>query len=140
MMDAKVLNEYIWQGLRKEVYADKIELYLPFFFGNTCDQPLCLTWNRDGVLSDGGRTIAELEKRLGDIRPYMADICAILSQCSDCQLVSGRMIVKKQYRTVICGDNQYSDYLAGMNQMLNAITRISVIDQLLGEKVQEVTL
>ena len=33
-MDAQALTEYIRQGIRKEVYADRIALYLPFFFGS----------------------------------------------------------------------------------------------------------
>ena len=129
-MDAQALREYVWQGLRKEVYADKIEIFIPFYFGSHSDQPLCLTWNRDGILSDGGRTVAELEKRVGSIQPYLDEIYAILSECGDCRLVSGRILVKDQFQTMISGENQYLDYLGGMNQVLRAITRISMVDML----------
>lgn len=126
-MDAKALHEYIWQGISKEVYADGIELHLPFFFGNSSDEPLCLTWDRKGVLSDVGRTIAELERRVGSIQPYMDAICEILSQCGDCKLIGGRIIVKEHFQTVISGEKQYPDYLGGMNRMLEAIARISIL-------------
>ena len=128
MMDAKTLYKYIWQGIRKEVYADRIELHLPFFFGNSSDEPLCLTWDRNGVLSDGGRTIAELERRVKNIQPYMDAARAILSQCGDCKLIGGRIIVKEHFQTVISGEMQYLDYLGGMNDMLEAIACISVLD------------
>ncbi len=126
-MDANKLREYIWQGVRKEVYADKIELYLPFFFENCRKEPLCLTWNRDGVLSDGGRTISELEYRVGNIEPYLDMVRRILSNCGGCKLVGGRIIVKEHFQTVIAGDTQYVDYLGGMNLMLKAIAQIGLV-------------
>ena len=33
-VNAEKLQKYILQGICKKVYPDKIELYLPFFFGN----------------------------------------------------------------------------------------------------------
>ena len=128
MIDAMKLHEYIWQGIRKEVSADKIELYLPFFFGEGIDDPLCLTWDRKGVLSDGGRTISELKKRVGDIRPYLDTIDRILAQCGDCALVGGQAIVKEHFQTVIFQEEEYLAYLHGMNLMLKAITLISIMD------------
>lgn len=128
MMDAVNLHTYIWQGIRKDVQADKIQLYLPFFFGAGSDEPLCLTWSRDGVLSDGGRTVSELKKRVGDIQPYLHTIQAILSRCGDCRLVGGQAIVKDHFQTVISGEKQYSDYLGGLNLMLKAISLISTLD------------
>ena len=126
-MDAGTVHDYIWQGIQKKVYADRIELHLPFYFGNNNDKPLCLTWDRNGILSDGGRTIAELEKRDRNIHSYMDTVRMILSQCGDCKLVGGRIIIKENFQTVISRDTQYQDYLGGMNDMLEAIARISVL-------------
>lgn len=129
-MDANKLQQFIWQGIRKEVLPEQIKLYIPFCFGNANDAPLCLTWDRNGVLNDGGRTMTELKQRVPDVRPYMDLIKDILSRCGDCKLVGGRMIVKEQFQTVIAGQDQYQDYLGGMQQMLRAISCISVIDTL----------
>lgn len=128
MMDPASLYKSIWQGIRKEVYADKIELYLPFFFGEGIDTPLCLTWDREGVLSDGGRTISELKKRVGDIRPYLDTISGILDRCGGCRLVGGQTIVKEHFQTVIAQQEEYQAYLHGMNLMLKAMTLISILD------------
>jgi hypothetical protein len=129
-MNGGRLQEMIWQGIRKEVCEDCVKLYLPFFFGHKNDEPLCLTWNRKGILSDGGRTISELERRLGNIQPYQNMIISLLSRCGDCKLVGGRTIVKEHFQKVISPDGEYWDYLAGMNQMLKAITQISVIESI----------
>ena len=139
-MDARALHKSIWQGIYKEVSADKIQLYIPFYFGSGNDAPLCLTWDRNGMLSDGGRTITELESRLGCVQPYMEQIHAILTKNGDCQLVSGRIIVKKQFQSVISDDHQYQDYLGGMNHMLKAISLISAIGAIPVCKTQEVKL
>lgn len=139
-MDAANLREYIWQGIRKEVYADTIELYLPFFFGAGVHEPLCLTWDRDGVLSDGGRTITELKNRLGDISPYLDTIRMILSDCADCRLVGGQVIVKDHFQTVTYCGNEYLDYLGGLNQMLKAITTISILDTISVSEYGEVSV
>ena len=77
-MDVQALNGYIRQGIGKEVFTDRIELYLPFFFGEGKTEPLCLTWDKKGVLSDGGRTLAELKKRVGDLTAYAESIQNIL--------------------------------------------------------------
>lgn len=129
-MDCQKLYAYIWQGIRKEVRADRIELFIPFFFSEGSDAPLCLTFHADGVLSDGGRTMSELKKRLGDIGPYMDMIRNILLQCGDCRLVGGQNIIKDSFQTVVFGEDRYQDYLGGMNYMLMAISRISIVDQL----------
>ena len=50
-MDDSALTGYIRQEIRKEVYDDRIELYLPFYFGAGDFAPLCLTWdNENGAL------------------------------------------------------------------------------------------
>ena len=138
-MDADRLHEYIWQGIRKEVLPDRINLHLPFCFGPGDGEPLCLTWDAKGTLSDGGRTIAELKRRIGDIRPYMNSIIEILAQCGDCRLVGGQMIVKDHFQTVICGNETYLDYLGGMHQMLKAISWICVVDTLDSLRCKEVS-
>lgn len=128
MIEATKLREYIWQDIRKEVSDSGIRFYIPFCFGTEDDMPLYLTWDRDGTLSDRGRTVSELKKRVGDISPYLDSIHRILARCADCRLVGGQIIVKDRFQTVISGQEQYPDYLGGMNQMLKAITLISVLD------------
>lgn len=140
MIDAMKLREYIWQGTRKEVSADKIEFYLPFFFGEGIDAPLCLIWDRKGVLSDGGRTISELKKRVGDIRPYLDTIDRILARCGECRLTGGQVIVKEHFQTVIFREKESLAYLQGMNQMLRAITLISILDTVAVTENAEVKL
>ena len=128
MMRPDALQQYIWQGIRKEVHEDRIELYLPFFFESHTDAPLCLTWNRDGVLSDGGRTIAELRKRVGNINPYMEKLRRILDERCPVELEAGHILVLKQYQTVNTPEEAYVDYLSGFSRMLRVISLISVID------------
>ena len=140
MIEAMKLREYIWQGIRKEVSNDEIRFYVPFFFGTEDDKPLCLTWDRDGTLSDDGRTIFELKKRVGDIRPYLDSIHRILARCADCRLVGGQIIVKDRFQTVISDQEQYPDYLGGMNHMLKVITLISILDTISVSDDGEVSL
>lgn len=129
-MQAEKLQGYIWQNIRKEVYQDEIELYLPFFFGNEQDEPLCLIWNENGVLSDGGRTMKELRNRLGDLTPYMDAIHFILDQDAPVALVGGQNLVVKHHRTCIYLGEEYIDYLASLSWLLKTISRISVVDTL----------
>ena len=72
-MDIQSLNNSIMQGIFYEDCGDHIVISMPFFFGNN-SEPLRLVWNNKGVLSDRGRTIAELKDRLGDIAPYKESI------------------------------------------------------------------
>ncbi len=130
-MEGSKLQEFIWQGIQKDVCDDHIKLYLPLLFGRENGEPLCLIWDKNGILSDGGRTISELEQRIGTVQPYRNKIISILSRCGDCKLVSGRIIVKEHFQTVISSDGEYLDYLGGMNHMLKAITQISVVDTVL---------
>lgn len=128
MMSPEALQKYIRQGIRKEVHQDRIELYLPFFFESGDDAPLCLTWNKDGVLSDGGRAIAELKKRVGDMTPHMEKIRRILNGRCPVELAAGHILVLRQYQTLITPEETYVDYLAGLSRMLRVISLISVID------------
>lgn len=139
-MQAEKLHEYIWQGIRKEVFPDRVELYLQFFFGSDRDEPLCLTWDRNGVLSDGGRTLSELKKRLGDIAPYRDSIDRILAASGNVTLVGGQNLIVKSYVTCIDGEKQYLDYLHGLNQMLKAISQISIVDTIRVSKYGEVSV
>lgn len=139
-MQAEKLYEYIWQDIRKKVYPDRIELYLPFFFGGNHDEPLCLTWDKNGVLSDGGRTLSELKKRLGDLTPYHDTIRRILGASGNVTLVGGQNLVVKIYVTCIFGEEQYLDYLGGLRYMLKAISLISVVDTIQVSEYGEVSI
>ena len=130
MMSPEALQKYIRQDIRKEVHQDRIELYLPFFFESGDDTPLCLTWDKEGVLSDGGRTIAELRKRAGNIDPYMEKLRRILNERCPVELAAGHQLVIRQFQTAISPEETYVDYLAGLSRMLRVISLISVIDTL----------
>lgn len=127
-MEAQALTGYIRQGIRKKVYDDRIELYLPVFFGNGESEPLCLVWDNKGVLSDGGRTLTELKKRVGDLTPYRDSIQNILKPLGQVTLEGGHKLVVRYYQTCYFGEKSYQDYMAGLNRLLRAISLISVVD------------
>ncbi len=139
-MDAQVLTDCIRQGIRKEVSADRIRLYLPFFFGNGESEPLCLIWNEKGVLSDGGRTLAELKKRVGDLTTYQNRIENILSSLGMVELEGGHRLVVRHFQTRVSGENTSIDYMSGLNRMLRAISLISIADTLAVEQDGTVNL
>ena len=89
-----------------------------------------MTWDKDGVLSDGGRTIAELKKRVGDITPYMKKIQNVLNSHGMVELVSGHILTVRSYYTVIFGDETYKDYRTGVNKLIEVMSLISVIDSI----------
>lgn len=122
------LQEYIRQGIKKDVYQDKIELYIPFFFGNSEDSAVCLTWDKDGILSDNGRTFAELKKRVCDLTPYKEKIQNVLNSHGMVELVSGHILIVRHFFTVISGEETYKDYRAGLNKLIEVMSLISVID------------
>ncbi len=125
---ADKLKEYIWQDIRKEVYHDRVELYLPFCFESDNDSPLCLTWRQDGTLSDGGRTLNELQKRIGDITPHMDDIEEILTRCGTIKLVSGQNLVMSDFQTCVRGEEYFTDYTRSLTRMLRAISLVNIVD------------
>lgn len=127
-MDAQALTGYIRQGMKKAVYPDRIELYLPFFFGDGENEPLCLTWDQKGVLSDGGRTLSQLKKRVGDLTSYEHSIQNILTALGLVTLEGGQKLVVRHYQTCISGEQSYRDYLGGLSRLLRAISLISVVD------------
>lgn len=133
-MDAQALTGYIQQGIRKEVYADRIELYLPFFFGKGESESLCLIWDRNGILSDGGRTFAELKKRVGDLTPYQDHIQNILKSLGMVTLEGGHKLVVRNFQTCVSVEKTYKDYMGGLNRILRAISLISIVDTVTVDK------
>lgn len=119
---ADKLQNYIWEGLSKKVYPDRIDLYLPFVFGNEPSDPLCLTFTEKGDLTDNGRTLTELRKRLGDLAPFKKDIEQILAHCGDFKLTGGQKLVLP-CRT---SPGKYRSF--ALQQMLQAISLILVVD------------
>lgn len=128
-MDAQALNGYMRQQIRKEVYADRIEVQLPFYFGNGKSDELCLVWNEKGVLSDGGRVLDELKKRVGDLSPYRENIANILEAYGTVTLESGRILTVRNFQTCVFEGNEYKDYLGGLNRFIRVISLISVADK-----------
>ena len=121
------MTGYIRQGIRKEVRADRIFLYLPFFFGEGQEE-ICLTWDEKGILSDGGRTFAELKKRVGDLAPYRDSIQAILEKNGRVTLEAGHKLVVRHAQTCVCSGEVRMDYLHGLSRLLRVMSLISVVD------------
>ncbi len=139
-MDEQALNMFIKQEIQKVVYDDRIELFLPFYFGQNVSQPLCLVWDKDGTLSDRGRTLSELKKRVGDLSPYMISIENILSSLGTVALVGGQNLVVSSFQTCIDGERTYKDYLGGLNRLIRAISQISIVDKITVDKDGAVSL
>ena len=129
-MTPQALTQYIRQDIRKVVHADRIELYLPFYFRDTRQEPLRLIWDNRGVLSDGGRTIAELKKRVGDLTPYQNSIQSILNACGTVSLESGTKLVVRHFQDLIRGETVCKDYTGGLSRLLRVISLISAVDTL----------
>lgn len=128
-ISAEKLKVYLWQDIKKEVFPDRIELSLPFCFStDKVDEPLRLIWKQDGSLSDGGRTIRELRKRLGDIHAHMDAIKELLSQSGVVVLEGGQNLVIRDFQTYIRGDETFVNYNSDLVKMLWVITIISIID------------
>ena len=129
-MDVNALNKYIRQEIRQELYDDLIEFYLPFFFGNDEGEPLRLIWDHKGILSDGGRTLTELKKRIGDLTPYQDTIQNIVSHYGTVSLEGGQKLVVRDFQTCISGEKEYKDYAGGLSRLLQVISQISAIDMI----------
>ncbi|MBO5403143.1 MAG: hypothetical protein J6A85_08245 [Clostridia bacterium] len=127
-MDVNALDQYISKEIRKEVYVDHIKLFLPFYFGSGSTEPLCLVWDENEKLSDCGRTLSELEKRVGDLAPYMQNISNILNAYGSVTLESGRRFVVRDYQTCVSGEDEYKDYMGGLNMLLRVLTLVSISD------------
>jgi len=128
MMQPEALSQAIGQDIRTVVHADRIELYIPFFFGGTDDAPLCLTWDRDGILSDGGRTVAELKKRLGnDLTPWEENIRHVLHH-SAAVLVGGQKLEVTPSCSRSPNGESYKDFLRAYRYMLEVMSLLSIID------------
>ena len=127
-MDIQALAGYIRQEIRKEVYPDRVELYLPFFFMSGSTEPLCLTFHRNGILTDGGRTMKELKKRLGDLTPYQTNIQNILTCYDPVALEGGQKLTLQHFQTIHRGEESYIDYMGGLNRLLQAISLLNVVD------------
>lgn len=124
-MDAQALTGYIQQGIRQELTADGLRLYLPFFFGEGTHAPLCLYWDKNGVLHDGGRTVAELKNRAGD---YRARIRNVLKNHDRVTLEGGQKLVVRHFQTCNPGPRQYLDYMGGLSRLLRVIALLTMPD------------
>ena len=138
-MEPQKLQEYILSGIEKRVYADKIELYVPFHFQSGDRTPLCLTWDKDGVLSDGGRTFAELKKRVGDTAPYAEQVRGVL-HFEPVELLSGHILAVRHFQTVLSAEGTYTDYRAGLSRLIAAISLIDAIGAVRIKECGEVSL
>ncbi len=146
------LRNFIWDGIEKREKEDVIELILPWHFGNgDRSVPLVLTVRKiregntgadvqrmrakgysvdDGYypyyeISDGGRCLEELKKRLGSIDDLVPKIKRILYDCGMLELKSGRIITKSYYAI----SSFY--HTNALNQLLSAISILSNLDLLL---------
>ena len=148
------LRKFIWEGIEKREGESFTELVIPWHFGIRADEksePLTLRiesvrTKKDGAyvqkmrakgycvnddycpsyeISDGGRCIAELKNKLGDIEPYIPRIKKILYDCGMLELKGGR-IITKTYDAVSSFYHTHS-----LNHLLTAISIISNLDVLL---------
>jgi len=121
------LGEILSDDIRREVHPDRVDVFLPVFFGSREDAPMKFTFFRDGTLTDHGRTLAELEKKVGDLKPYYPVIRKIIDEYSLCELVGGRKLVQSHWQIIRRGEEESPDYLGGWKHMLNVVALISVL-------------
>lgn len=80
-------------------------------------------------MSDGGRVLDELKKRVGDLSPYRENIANILEAYGTVTLESGRILTVRNFQTCVFEGNEYKDYLGGLNRFIRVISLISVADK-----------
>lgn len=146
------LRKFIWEGIEKREKEDSVELTLPWHFGNgEHSAPLVLILRKvrekntgadvqrmrakgysvdDSYcpcfeISDGGRCIEEMKRRLGSIDALLPRIRRVLYECGMLELRGERIIVKNYYAV----DLHY--HTNALNQMLSAISILSNFDLLL---------
>lgn len=125
---AENLKEYIYQGITKSSSPDKLNITLPFNFAGESSAPLCLSWTSKGELTDNGRAIDELKKRVGDITPYLPAIRKIISKCGMTELKSNHTLVTTKFQTVFKNGVCSKNYIGALTAMLKAISLISIVD------------
>ena len=154
IISPEAIRKSIWEGIETIQKNDRTELILPWHFGISPDEknePLKLTvrsvrpekngaevqkmrskgWSVDDgyypayEISDGGRCLLELEKRLGNIEKYLPKIRRILYDCGMLELKSGRIITRTY--------EAYSGYrhTRELNCVLTAISLVSGIELIL---------
>lgn len=134
-ISAEKLKSLLWQNIRKDFCSDRIELSLPFYFSTDSEnEPLRLIWKQDGSLSDGGRTLRELKKRLEDIQPYMSKIKELLSRYGAVVLEGEQNLVIRDFQTYKKGNETFLNYNRELVKLLQIITIISIIDAVTLEK------
>jgi len=122
------LADLISSDIRLELSGDKILLYLPWHFAKAAAEkslPLCLTVRAEGdgaVISDGGRAIAELSKKVPSLLGYRGRISDLISDVGSYELVGGRIIEYSFYSLTKYG------VLSAVSQMLKIVTAISNLD------------
>lgn len=148
------LKKIIWERIEKREREDCIELVIPWHFGSSASEksePLVLSIASvrpknygadvqkmrakgysvdDGYypcyeVSDGGRCLEELKKRIGSIEHLAPKIKKILYDCGMLELKGGRIITKNYYAI----SSFY--HTNALNSVLTAISIISNLDILL---------
>lgn len=142
----KKLRSLIWEHINMHTVSDKLTLTLPWYFDGGDGAPLEITIKHvkppkksDGPLrqkyggsvdtekhesyeiSDGGRAIAELERKVGDISPYASVIERVLYKTGMHSLRGGRIITKIY--------DLYSPWIT-VHELDGFITAITVISNL----------
>jgi hypothetical protein len=149
-----LLKKYIWENVEKRVKDDSVELVIPWHFGRApheSSDPLTLRVSPERppscgaevqkmrakgyavdngyypyyVISDGGRCLAELQKRLGETDTYIPRIKRILYDCGMLELKSGHVITGGYYAL-----DRFS-HTNALNAVLTAVSIISNFDVLL---------
>ncbi len=148
-MDAKKLHGFIWNGIKTEDKGESLELTLPF---PLCDdgEGFTVIWRRikspdrsrkplrklraqgytvetgrdlpNYEISDGGRILAALEKRVGNLAPYERRIKDLLKRTGCFELCGGR-IIKTEYAAF---SSHYHEKT--LNELLHLAALITSLD------------
>lgn len=69
-----------------------------------------------------------MQKRIGDITPYMDAIGEILTRCGTIKLVGGQNLAMSDFQTCVRGEEYFTDYTRSLTRMLQVISLISIVD------------
>lgn len=154
VISAESLNRFIWEGINKVEGSDSVDLYLPWYFGGegAAAEPLKITFRRvrsehvnagpikqkysphsvDDTqydtyeISDNGRAIAELERRVGDLTPYRDVIERLIYNVGMYTLRADR-IVSKTYS--LYAEWRHIYVLDGMLKLVSMISWLDMLPQ-----------
>lgn len=149
-LSADKLSELIMSGISYLDKGQSLEIGIPFNFAPGSseyeDKPLILTvkrvdvnyknpgkWMQKGFsvdktdydqyeISDGGRALHELERKIGDIETYIKRIERILYKMGELTLRGGRII------TYVYDESSPYSHYAALSSVMTAVTTVANLD------------